>query len=181
MHVPGDGSCLFHSILLASLAAKGVDVTTLSRTYIIRNSKKLRQAAVDYVIGHMRTPLGGIRGNLTGGELILNEYASNNVDGEANIKDGPSYKRVMSRTTTYAGNTELIALSALLKAKIVVHIKSGGESEFDTANTRGRIRVFSCILNQTKRLGYLIKTFDRVAEMAVVESKFKDEPTLVIN
>lgn len=142
MHVPGDGSCLFHSILLASLAAKGLDVTTLSRSYIVRNSKKLRQAAVDYVIRHLRTPLGGIRGNMTGSELILNEYASSSVDGEAGIKDGPSYKRVMSKTTTYAGNTELIALSALLKAKIVVHVRTGGESEFDAANTGGRVNAY---------------------------------------
>lgn len=138
MHVPGDGSCLFHSVNLALAAAKGLDVSKLSRASIIANSQKLRLATVNYVLRHYRRPLGDIQGNLTGSELIRFKYASSHVDGEASITDAHSYKRVMSQPAIYAGNTELVALSALLRAKIVVHMRTG-ETEFDAAKTGGRL------------------------------------------
>lgn len=126
VHVPGDGSCLFHSVFLAFYdCCKGLHNVKYTEKGLVDASSHLRGLVVDYVLEHYRKPLGGIPGNMYGRDLIALEYASDASDGEGSVRGPSTYARMMRDTNTYAGSTELGALSALLDAVIVVHYAEG--------------------------------------------------------
>ncbi|GAQ92012.1 proline-rich extensin-like receptor kinase (PERK) family [Klebsormidium nitens] len=58
----------FHSL------HSGHPVVINDERLLVQASLKLRHAAVDYVLEHYRKPLGGIKGNLTGRDLVLLEW-----------------------------------------------------------------------------------------------------------
>jgi hypothetical protein len=141
IEVPGNGSCLFHSVFIAYRALmtqrppEGITAGPL-----VAASAKLRNAAVDYIIDHYRKPLGGIKGNMRGCDLVLLEYASDDHDGEENVRGPMTYARKMMDVTTFGGNTELHALSALLDVAIVVHQTAGTPQTVDTLGCSGKRR-----------------------------------------
>lgn len=85
-----------------------------------RVAQRLRDAAVQYIIKNYRRPLDGVPGNATGRDLVYMEYV---VDPElrGKVKGPKTYVEYMTNYTTYAGVTELHALSGLLRCGIVVH------------------------------------------------------------
>lgn len=126
MNVPGDGSCLFHSVFLAFYdCCRGLHNVNFTEKGLVDASNHLRGLVVDYVLDHYRKPLGGVSGNMSGRELITLEYASDSTDGESSVRGPSTYARMMRDTNTHAGSTELFALSAILDAVIVVHYRNG--------------------------------------------------------
>jgi hypothetical protein len=132
VEVPGDGSCLFHSVFIAYRSLQSGHPTINDERLLVRASLKLRHAAVDYILEHYRKPLGGIKGNLTGRDLVLLEYGSDAVDGEESVKGPLTYARKMRDGNTFGGNTELCALSAILKVAVVVEQAAGKPHVIDT-------------------------------------------------
>lgn len=119
--VSGDGSCMFASVVVAKLAAsrKKVSRKELPDSVTRKAARHLRRQTVDYILEKYDTPMGIRPQTVTGRELIQNEFLSEgNDDG---IRGPKSYRRVMYDPKTYASNAELVALSSLLKTRIVVH------------------------------------------------------------
>jgi hypothetical protein len=116
VRVPADGSCMFHAIA-ATLAGRA-----LSSHESAKVSGRLQDAAIGYVVRFWRSCIGGVRGNPTGREMVEIEYRSAEGEDAAKSVRGPmSYAKYMRRRNTYGGHTELLALSGLLGAVIIIH------------------------------------------------------------
>lgn len=128
--VPGDGSCLFHAVYVAFYhGRRGVVIDPAASPGRMREASQfLRNAAVQYILKNYRRPLGGVRGNPTGRELVELEYATS----VPQVRGPLTYARYMTSPRTYAGETELSALSGILRSPIVVH----------RADTTGTTRVY---------------------------------------
>lgn len=120
IQVPGDGSCLFHAVLISFFAERKHRLPVYASTRRLQDtSQKLRERTVDYVLRHFDERLG--EGFEKGKDLIMLEYGSSEgySPGPA-IRDPVQYKDLMRRSTTFAGNTELVALSQILRSTITV-------------------------------------------------------------
>jgi hypothetical protein len=120
LQVPGHGSCLFHAVLISFFAERKhrlpvyADARRLHET-----SLKLRERAVHYVLRHFDERLG--EGFEKGRDLIMLEYGSSEgYSPGPPIRDPVQYRDLMRLPTTYAGNTELVALSQILRSTIIV-------------------------------------------------------------
>lgn len=118
--VPGDGSCLFHAVLTSFFAEKKKRLPCYaSAQRLYDTSLKLRERAVHYVLQHYDRNLG--EGFEKGKTLIMLEYGSSEGDFLGPTIQGPvQYREHMRHPTTFAGNTEIVALSQILKSTIVV-------------------------------------------------------------
>lgn len=119
--VPGDGSCLFHAAFLAFYHSRRGRLLDPWKNYraMERAAQRLREAVVKYILRNYHRPLGGVKGNPTGRELVTMEYV---LDPDVIGVKGPStYATYMKNYTTYGGETELQGLSGLLRCGIVVH------------------------------------------------------------
>jgi hypothetical protein len=120
VEVPGNGSCLFHAVLVFFFAERKhrLPVYASSRK-LHETSLKLRERAVDYVLRHYDRQLG--EGFEKGKDLIVLEY--DNCEGNSPgppIRDPVQYRAHMRCPTTFAGNTELVALSQILRSTIIM-------------------------------------------------------------
>lgn len=119
--VPADGSCLFHAAFVAFFHAKRGKVLDPMKRYPAMKAaaQRLREAVVKYIVRNYHRPLGGVKGNPSGRELVTMEYV---FDPDVKGVKGPmTYAAYMGKYTTYGGETELQGLSGLLKCGIVVH------------------------------------------------------------
>jgi hypothetical protein len=119
VRVPGDGACLFSAVFVCLYHDRKGVIPDSSSERFRRAVQRLRVETVQYVIEHWDWPLGGVRGNPTGGESVDMEYFADPECPE--IEDRETYQAHMSQRKTYGGQTELQALSALLNCGIVVH------------------------------------------------------------
>lgn len=115
--VPGDGSCLFHAVYITFYKSRRGVLIPPSNA-LVRASKLLREATIKYLLLHYNRPVAKVQGNPTGRELIALEYGS---DPTVPVRGPKTYLEYMRRTTTFGGETELYALSGLLKVAIAVH------------------------------------------------------------
>ena len=120
LEVPGDGSCLFHAVLTAYFAEKKARLPVYADPRRLHEtSLKLRERAVHHVLRHYDKPLGD--GFDTGKDLIMLEYGSSEGDPLGPpIRDPVQYLKHMRHPTTFAGNTEIVALSQILRSTITV-------------------------------------------------------------
>ncbi|GAQ90390.1 hypothetical protein KFL_006340090 [Klebsormidium nitens] len=117
--VPGDGACLFAATFLCFYHTSKGKLPDPNSARFKAAVQKLRTETVNYVVQHWTWPLGGIRGNVTGKESVEMEYAAD--PGCPEIVDKESYAAHMVENRTFGGQTELLALSALLNVCILVH------------------------------------------------------------
>jgi hypothetical protein len=112
--VPGDGSCMFHAVILASGNSPNmIDATNLRRLAVDivasnqldmtnhASSVALRDERYDQ---YMVPRMGGGRGG-----------------GDTRVLDARRYVNSMRRRTTYAGSAEIAAVSTILQRAIEVH------------------------------------------------------------
>lgn len=130
--VPADGTCMFHAVFTCFYHAhRGTVLEPMSQSAIPKMRKashRLRLATVAYVLRHYRRPLGGAQGNSTGRELVTMEYVLD--PNLKNVVKGPkTYAQYMSNYATFGGETELHAMSAMLKCAILVHSYGTGTPE----------------------------------------------------
>lgn len=117
--VPGDGACLFSSVFACFYYASKGELPDPFGKRFRTAVQKLREETVHYVVQHWDWPIGGVRGNVTGTESVEMEYVA---DPECpQISDKATYASHMSERETFGGQTELLALSALLNVGILVH------------------------------------------------------------
>lgn len=125
--IPGDGACLFSSVYLTFYYASKGKLLNPNSARFSKVVQRLREETVDYVIKHWDWPLGGVRGNIKGSESVSMEYIADPDCPE--IVDKASYASHMACPSTFGGQTELQALSALLNVGILVHPKRDAEND----------------------------------------------------
>ena len=130
IEVPGDGSCLFHAVLVSYFAEKKLRLPVYaSPSRLHDTSLKLRERAVDYVVRHYDTALG--EGFEKGKDLIMLEYGSSEDESRGPpIQNLSQYGEQMRRPTTFGGNTEIVALSQVLRSNIVVVQEGVADQKF---------------------------------------------------
>jgi hypothetical protein len=130
---------------------------------------------VDYVLDLYKKPFGGISNNMCGRDLILLEYASDSADGEGSVRGPLTYAQKMRDTNTYAGNTELFALAAMLDVLIIVHYLNLDAGSI-TVDPKKRGSVQSIVLHvvfdpQTKHYSPILRDFHASKEVDTTASK----------
>jgi hypothetical protein len=133
IEVPSDGNCLFSAIFLAFYQKSKGDLIKADGKKFKAASDKLRATTVDYILENWDCPLGDAAGNLTGQETVAFEYMSDPECTE--ISSQETYQNEMQRTHVFAGETELLALSAVLNCGIVVHIRNCLETVYYNTNS----------------------------------------------
>lgn len=125
--IPGDGACLFSAAFLCFYHASKGKIPDPNSAKFKKAVQKLREETVNYVAQHWSWPLGGVRGNISGQESVEADYVA---DPEcAEISDKDSYTSHMIKRGAFGGQTELLALSALLNVCIIVHPTNDPDGE----------------------------------------------------
>jgi hypothetical protein len=115
----GNGACLFASVFLSFYRVCKGKLLDPNSAKFRRAVQRLRKETVDYVVQQWDWTLGEVRGNITGQESVGLEYIADPECKE--IVNKASYATHMACRSTFGGQTELQALSALLNVGLLVH------------------------------------------------------------